>query len=164
MRSNKFRKFFEEHGIVMSVLNVKPIPVYMNGLHRHLYHARTKEDFFQKELQFIGQQEVLNQELYYDSANADGENLNPFGYQDRYDDYRRQPSGVHGSFRSSLNFWHMARDFASRPALNETFTDCFPTNRIYADQTSTEQLWIMANHSIQARRMVAKSGGTSFIK
>jgi len=158
LRSNRYRKFFEEHGYVYSFLSVKPKTMYVQGLHR-TWNRRTKEDFFQKELQHIGQQEILNKELYAAGAQPDG----VFGYQDRYDEYRRMESGVRGDFRTtSLDFWHYARIFSSAPALNSSFITSEPTKRVNQVQ-SKDVLWVMANHSIQARRMVASSG-SSFIK
>ncbi|AXH77578.1 MAG: major capsid protein [Microviridae sp.] len=158
MRSNRYRKFFEEHGYVLTLLSVKPKTMYTQGLHRH-WNRRTKEDFFQKELQHIGQQEVLNKELYADGTAADD---NTFGYQDRYDEYRRCESSIAGEFRTSeLDFWHMARIFQTRPTLNADFIKSVPTDRIFQVKTN-DVLWVMANHSIQARRIVSKTG-TSYI-
>lgn len=158
MRSNRYRKFFEEHGYVVTLLSVKPKTMYTQGLSRH-WNRRTKEDFFQKELQHIGQQEVLSKELYADGTAADD---NIFGYQDRYDEYRRTESSIAGEFRQSeLDFWHMARIFSNRPTLNGDFVKSVPTDRIYQVKTN-DVLWIMANHSIQARRIVSKTG-TSYI-
>lgn len=151
LRSNRYRRFFEEHGYVYTFISVKPKTIYAQGLPR-TWNRRTKEDFFQKELQFIGQQEVLNKELYAAHATPNG----TFGYQDRYDEYRRQESTIAGQFRGSqLNMWHMARLFSSDPALNATFVKCIPTDRVYA-VPSEHVLWCMVNHSIQARRLVAK--------
>jgi len=137
-------------------MSVRPKTVYMQGLFRH-WNRRTKDEFCQAELQHIGQQAIKNKELYAAHATPDG----TFGYQDRYDEYRRAESLVSGEFRTTLNFWHMARDFGSTPALNGTFVSCAPTERIFA-VPSTDNLWIMANHSIQARRLVAATG-KSFI-
>ena len=156
MRSNRYRRFFEEHGYVYSFMSVRPKTVYMQGLFRH-WNRRTKEDFWQKELEHVGQQEVLNKELYAAHPQPNG----IFGFQDRYDEYRRAESLVSGEFRTTLNFWHMAREFGSTPALNGTFVSCAPTERIFA-VPSTDNLWVMANHSIQARRLVSQKGN-SFI-
>lgn len=156
MRSRRYRRFFEEHGYVLSLASIKPKTIYSQGLSRH-WNRRTKEDFFQKELQHIGQQEVLNKEVYAAHATPDG----VFGYQDRYDEYRRQESQVAGEFRTTLNYWHMAREFSSDPALNASFVKCVPTERIFA-VSSTDVMWCMFRHSIQARRLVAGSGN-SFI-
>lgn len=155
IRSNRFRRFFEEHGVVLSFMSVKPKTMYVQGLAR-MWNRRVKEDFWQKELQHIGQQELLNKELYAAHAQPDG----TFGYQDRYDEYRHQESQVSGEFRSTLDMWHMARIFASAPTLNADFVKSNPTKRVLAVQ-NTDALWCMINHSIQARRLVSKTG-TSF--
>ncbi len=156
LRSNRYRKFFEEHGYVITTISVKPKTIYGNLLHR-TWNRRSKEDFFQKELQHIGQQEVLNKEVYAAHSNPDG----TFGYQDRYDEYRRAESSVAGEFRDILDYWHYARIFESDPALNADFVKSDPTKRVNASAVN-DVLYIMANHSIQARRIIA-STGSSFI-
>lgn len=156
VRSNRYRRFFEEHGYVFSLMSVKPTTMYSQGIHR-TWNRRTKEDFFQRELQHIGQQEVLNKELYAAHGTPDG----TWGYQDRYDEYRRSESGVAGQFRSTLNFWHYGRMFASAPALNAAFVNCDPTKRVNA-VTSEDCLWVMCNNRIVARRLVSGSA-RSFI-
>ena len=99
------------------------------------------------------QQEVLNKEIYAASATPNG----TFGYQDRYDEYRRTESTIAGEFRTStLDYWHMARIFGSAPTLNSSFVSADPTGRVFAVSPSiSNSLWIMANHSIQARRLVS---------
>lgn len=151
-RSNRYRRFFEEHGYIFTFISVKPKTMYAQGLFR-TWNRRVKEDFFQKELQHIGQQEVLNKEVYAPHASPDG----VFGYSDRYDEYRRTESSIAGEFRTStLDFWHMARIFGSAPALNADFVKSVPTERVFA-VPSEDVLYIMANHSIQARRLVDSS-------
>ncbi len=153
LRTNRYRRFIEEHGYIYSFLSVRPKTMYVQGLPR-TWNRRTKEDFFQMELQAIGQQEIKNKELYAAHATPEG----VFGYADRYDEYRRLESTIGGEFRTTvLDFWHMARIFSADPALNSTFVTSVPTKRINAVQTN-DVLWVMANHSIQARRMVAKTG------
>lgn len=151
-RSNRYRRFFEEHGYVYSFISVRPKTIYAQGLPR-TWNKRTKEEFWQRELQHIGQQEVKNLEVYADHSDPDG----TFGYQDRYDEYRRQESTIAGEFRDTLDFWHMARIFDSQPALNASFVQANPTERIFA-VPSTDVLYIYARHSIQARRLVAQTG------
>lgn len=159
MRSNRFRRFFEEHGYIFSFISLMPKSMYAQGIRRTLLRL-VKEDFWQRELQHIGQQIVWNAEVYGDTATPTG----TFGYQDRYDEYRRMESGIAGQFRTSLlNFWHMARIFGSQPVLNASFVQGNPTNRIFADQTGDDNIYAMVSHSIQARRLVAPVGN-SFIK
>lgn len=154
LRSNRYRRYFEEHGVVMSLLSARPKTIYMQGMSR-MWNRRTKEDFWQKELEGIGQQAILKKEIYA----VDGTNQDiTFGYQDRYDEYRRIESTVAGEFRSStLNHWHMAREFSSAPALNATFVKSVPTERTFA-VPSEDVLYVYAKHSIQARRLVAQTG------
>lgn len=152
LRSRRFRRYFEEHGVVISLMSVRPRSMYMDGLHRS-WSRTTKEDFYQPELEAIGQQEVLNKEVYAAHATPTG----VFGYNDRYAEYRHIPSHISGEFRSTLNMWHLARDFSSDPALNSTFVTCTPGKRIHAD-TSGDQLWTMVSHSIKTRSPVAPPG------
>lgn len=151
-RSNRFRRFFEEHGYIHSFVSIRPKSMYIQGL-RRTFNRTTKEDYWQKELEHIGQQAVLNKEVYLAHATPDG----TFGYQDRYDEYRREESWVSGEFRSTLNMWHFARSFASDPALNATFVKCVPSEAPFA-VNSTNTMWLMVKNSVQARRMVAKTG------
>lgn len=156
-RSPRYRRYMEEHGYVLTLMSVRPKTMYADGLPR-TWNRRLKEDFWQKELQHIGQQEILNKELYAAHSSPDG----TFGYQDRYDEYRRQESSIAGEFRESvLDYWHLARMFASDPALNSSFVQSVPTKRVFAVETN-DTLYCMARHSIQARRMVAGKG-SSFI-
>lgn len=157
VRSNRYRRYFEEHGYVFSCISVRPKTIYAQGLFRH-WNRRTKEDFWQLELQHIGQQAVLNKEVYAAHASPN----NTFGFQDRYDEYRRTESSVAGEFRTSvLDYWHLARIFSSSPALNATFVSSVPTKRVFAAQEN-DVLYAMVRHSIQARRNVAQTG-KSFI-
>lgn len=154
VRSNRYRRFFEEHGYVYSFISIKPKTIYAQGLHR-TWNRRTKEDFWQKELQHIGSQTILNKELYAAHPQPDG----TFGYQDRYDEYRRMESSIAGEFRTTLDFWHMARIFGSAPALNAAFIKSDPTQDIFA-VPSSDNIYAMCSHSIQARRLISATGST----
>lgn len=148
MRSNRYRRFIPEHGYILSLLSIQPRAIYGNGLARHL-NRTTKEDFYQKELEFIGQQEVLNKEVYAAHATPNG----VFGYSDRYAEYTEEPSTIAGEFRTVLDHWHYARIFSSDPALNSTFVTCSPADdRVFA-VPSQDVIYVMAKHSIQARRL-----------
>lgn len=155
MRSKRMRRFIPEHGYVMSLLYVRPIPVYAQGVER-LWHRETKEDYWQREFEHIGQQEVLNREVYADGTEAD---TGVFGYQNRYDEYRRGVNTISGEFRTTQDYWHMARIFANRPALNADFVMSNPTDRIFqATEQQSDQLYCMVQNNIIARRLVSKNG------
>lgn len=159
LRSNRYRRFFEEHGWVISLISVRPKTVYSQSLQQK-WNRRTKEDHWQLELQHIGQEEVLNKEVYVNHATPDG----VFGYNDRYGTYRREESQVTGAFlSSSYQEWHMARIFGSTPALNASFVEADPTTRIFQQSlTAQNQMQMMVSHNVQARRLVSREG-TSFI-
>jgi len=148
MRTNRYRRFFEEHGIVMSLMSVVPKSIYTTALDRG-FNRLVKEDYFQRELQHLGEQEIPNREVQSNHSSLD----DVFGYQARYDEYRSKSSSISGEFRSTLNNWHYGREFAGDIALNQSFTDATPTKRVNAS-SDTDALYILANHSIQARRML----------
>lgn len=154
MRSNSYVRFFEEHGIVLSLLHVKPIPMYMQSLHK-MWFRSTKEDFFQKEFEILGMQEILNKEVKFDHSSPDA----TFGYTERFNDYRRIPNTVHGQFadfnNTEMMSYHMARHLQGDVALNSAFCTCNPTNRNFAD-TSYDQLQLTVQHRLAARRLVSK--------
>lgn len=150
LRTNRFRKFFEEHGIVLTLMSIRPKSMYTQGLHKK-WSREVNEDYFQKELQFIGEDEVYNKEVYADHTTPDG----IFSYQARYDEYRSIPSTISGEFLSTLDHYHEGRIFSSDPSLNQSFVECTPPKRIIASP-GTDMFYVMANHSIQARRMMAK--------
>lgn len=158
MRGNRYMKHFEEHGYVMTLFAVQPRTMYPQGL-RRTWNRRDKYDFFQPETAHIGQQEILNKEIYAGAASPNG----IFGWADRYDEYRGEPSRVAGEFRTSqLDYWHQARIFSSEPALNAAFVSSNPTERVFA-VPSEDVIYVNANHSIQARRAVPRFA-SSFIR
>lgn len=147
-RSNRYRRYFEEHGIMMSLMYVMPEPVYGQGVDRS-FLRKTKEDYWQPEYEHIGQQAVQNQEVYATATDREG----TFGWGDRYDEYRGSLSVVGGEFRTTLNYWNMYRDFADAPVLNGDFITGNPTTRIFPAPTA-QQLYVMVNHNLKARRFV----------
>lgn len=148
VRTPSFRKFFEEHGYVYTLCSVRPSSMYLDGIPRE-FLKRTKEDFYQRELVHLGQQEVDAREVNF------GDDEGVFGYQDRYDEYRTQWSQVGQDFKSTLSSWHLGRDIPPGQALNADFIRCNPSDRIFQVQ-SGDNLWVMANHKVVARRLLPK--------
>ena len=154
MQSNRYRKFFSEHGYIHTLMYIRPKTVYSQGLEKHWFRS-SKEDYWQKEFQKIGMQEIYNKEVYAGHTTPDG----TFAYQDRYDEYRKSFSKISGDFHANENLehWHMAREFTSDPAFNSTFVTANPTNRVYAS-TTDDQLYVFAHHNLRARRLLARDG------
>jgi hypothetical protein len=89
-----------------------------------MWSRSTRWDFYWPALSHIGEQAVLSKEIYTDGSSSDDD---VFGYQERYAEYRYKPSLITGQFRSNysstLDVWHLAQDFSSRPTLNSTFIE-----------------------------------------
>jgi len=149
-RTNAYRKFFEEHGYIITCFSARPKATYLNGAHREFF-KKSKEDYYQQELVHLGQQEVLNQELHIEHDDPSG----TFGFQDRYNEYRSHPSFVGQDFRDLLDTWHLGRDLPTNVALNENFIECQPSKRIFQVGTD-DTLWCMFNHHVVARRLLPK--------
>lgn len=151
-RTRRFRRFFEEHSLVMTLAFIRPVALYTQALNK-MWSRTLKEDYWQRELQHIGQQEVENKEVYALGESPEG----VFGYMDRYDEYRSAQNTICGDFRTSLDYWHLGRVFSSQPVLNSDFVSCNPSKRIFAEQTADE-FYCMFLHSVQARRLVSRKG------
>lgn len=155
MRSGRFRYYCHEHGFLITILCVRPQAVYTQGLER-MWFRKTRWDYWNPEFQHIGQQEVLNKEVYADGTDRDEE---VFGYQNRFDEYRRGKNHVTGEFRTTLDFWNMARVFENRPALNSEFITCNPTDRIFQlSESLSDQLYCMINNKLLAKRLLSRNG------
>lgn len=118
-----FSKSFVEHGYVIGLACARADITYQQGINK-MWLRENRYDFFWPKLQEIGEQAILNKEIYAQGT-GHSEDDNVFGYQERYAEYRYMPSLIKGQFRStyaqSLDYWHMAEEFGSLPALNSTF-------------------------------------------
>lgn len=150
-----FVKSFEEHGVILALCSVRADLTYQQGIHK-MWSRRTREDFFWPTFAEIGEQAVLNQEIFYsDNPVTDAA---VFGYQERYGCYRYKPSLITGQFRSdfatSLDSWHLSQDFASVPTLNSTFIqETPPIDRVVAVAASAHFLLDAHIQCICARPM-----------
>lgn len=130
---SKWNKTFLEHGVVIGLLNFRTDIVYQQGM-RRMWNRRTRWDFYMPDMAHLGEQAVLNREIFYSGG---GDTDAVFGYQERWAEYRYFPSYVSGMFRSSyaetLDTWHFALEFDSTPQLNTLFiTDLPPLGRALA--------------------------------
>lgn len=159
LRSRPYRKFFEEHGFVISVLFVRPKTMYQQGIER-MDLRRTREDFWQPELQHLGQQTVTVAEIYAAAADP----TIKFCFQDRFDELRRSENSVCAAFRGgeNLDYYTAARFLSSEPSFNGDFVKCVPTKDIF-QAPSEDGLLFQSRHVLPARRQVTKVG-SSFIK
>ena len=134
-----FVKSFTEHGVLIGLVSVRAEMTYQQGMSR-MWTRQTRLDFYWPALAHIGEQAVLNQEIYTQGTSAD---TDVFGYQERYGEYRYKPSMVTGKMRSTdpapLDTWHLAQKFTSLPVLNDSFiVENPPVSRVIAVPSEPE--------------------------
>lgn len=152
-RDHMFKRYFKEHGHILGIINIQPKTSYQQGIRRQ-FSKFDKFDYAFNELEHIGEQEILNKELYVDLG--DGLNNEPFGAIPRYSEYKYIPSTVHGEFReTSMNDWHMGRIFENRPLLNKDFIEANPTQRVFAVTDDPNVCWVEMFHNIQVNRQLS---------
>lgn len=130
-------KTFTEHTVIIGLANVRADLSYQQGVPR-MFSRRTKYDFYWPELANLGEQAVLNKEIYAQGTADDNET---FGYQERWAEYRYHPNTITGQFRSTapqtLDYWHLAQKFESLPTLSQEFIEeHVPIDRVLAVNTS----------------------------
>ncbi len=138
-----FTKSFTEHGVLLGLVCVRADLTYQQGVAR-MWARRTRYDFFWPALAHIGEQAVIQQEIFVSGTPATDDLV--FGYQERYAEYRYKQSEVTSRFRSnhatSLDVWHLSQDFAAAPLLNAAFiVDNPPIDRVIAVPTEPHFLF-----------------------
>ncbi|QKI28908.1 VP1 [Kummerowia striata gokushovirus] len=140
-----FSKSFTEHGVIIGLVMVRADLNYQDGLNR-MFSRSTRFDFYWPALAHIGEQAVLNKEIYAVGSANPSQDAAVFGYQERYAEYRYKPSIITGQMRSNattpLDTWHLAQDFSSLPVLNSTFIqEDPPVDRVIAVPTEPHILF-----------------------
>lgn len=153
-----FSKSFVEHGYVIGLACARADITYQQGINK-LWNRSTRYDFFWPKLQELGEQSILNKEIYLDGS-ANDELV--FGYQERYAEYRYKPSEIHGRFRSTfatpLDMWHLAEEFTALPGLNAAFIEQnTPIERAIAIDTEPDLLFDAYFKFTHARPMLSYS-------
>uniref|UniRef100_A0AAU8AZA2 Major capsid protein n=1 Tax=Dulem virus 147 TaxID=3145624 RepID=A0AAU8AZA2_9VIRU len=116
-----FIKSFTEHGFVIGVMVARYDHTYQQGLER-LWSRKDRFDYYWPVFANIGEQAIKNKEIYAQGTAEDDE---VFGYQEAWADYRYKPNRVTGEMRSSyaqsLDVWHLADDYSTRPSLSDSW-------------------------------------------
>ena len=142
VQGHGFSKSFVEHGVIIGMACVFADLTYQQGMNR-MWSRRDRWDFYWPALAHLGEQAVLNEEIYTQGTSADQD---VFGYQERYAEYRYKPSQITGKMRSnasgSLDVWHLSKDFGSVPVLNASFIEENPPiDRVVALPTEPDLLF-----------------------
>lgn len=140
-----FIKSFTEHCVIIGMVSARADLNYQQGLDR-MFSRRTRWDFYWPALAHLGEQAVLNKEIYAQGTANPTQDAAVFGYQERFAEYRYKPSRITGQMRSNyaqtLDVWHLAQQFSSLPILNSTFIqDDPPIDRIIAVPSRPHFLW-----------------------
>lgn len=138
---NGFTRSFTEHGVIIGLVSIRADLNYQQGIDR-TFSRKTRYDFYWPSFSHLGEQAVLNKEIYAQGTDADDD---VFGYNERYAEYRYKPSLITGKFRSSdpqtLDSWHLAQNFGNLPTLSSQFIEENPPiKRVIAVQDEPEFL------------------------
>lgn len=145
--------YCEEHGYIIGIMSVMPKTAYQQGIPKHFLKTSFL-DYAWPSFVHLGEQEVKNKEVYAFQGAAGEET---FGYVPRYGEYRFENNRVAGNMRTSLDFWHLGRIFATPPALNQSFVECIPDDRIFA-VTEGQALIAHVYNKVSALRPLPKYG------
>lgn len=149
----------KEHGYIIGIMSVMPKTAYQQGIPRTYQKISDPLDYYWPSFANIGEQGVINQEIYAYTANNGG----IFGYIPRYSEYKYMPNRVAGNFRDTLSYWHLGRIFSSAPVLNIDFINCNPRTDIFAvEDPEVDNLYCHVFHKIKAVRPMPKYGNPSF--
>ena len=134
-----FSKSFVEHGYIIGLVNVRADLSYQQGVNR-MWSRKSRLDFYFPVLAHLGEQAILNKEIYAQGIAADDQ---VFGYQERFAEYRYSPSVITGKMRSTdpqtLDIWHLAQKFDNLPTLSSQFIqDNPPVSRVVAVQSEPQ--------------------------
>ena len=177
--SMAFQTQIEEHGYIMGIMSIMPKPGYSQGVPRH-FLRQEKFDYFWPELANLGEQEVKQVEIYVNDTtitktdadevvptNQNAISLPTFGYQQRYAEYKYGQNTIHGDFRNTLHYWHMARKFDGVPALNDLFHEVDPEDEsitnVFAVTDKVDTCWVQLYHDVKARRPMPYFANPSLI-
>lgn len=153
-QNNGFTKSFVEHGWVIGFVSVRADLTYQQGIPR-AFSRKTKYDFYWPTFAHLGEQAILNKEIYAQGTSVDDE---VFGYQERYAEYRYNPSKITGKLRSaapqSLDVWHLSQNFLNLPTLSADFIEEHPpVDRIVAVQNEPQFVLDAMINNRTTRRM-----------
>lgn len=142
--SGSFTKSFTEHGFIIGLACVRTDHTYQQGIER-MWSRRKRFDFYWPVLANIGEQAILNKEIYAQGNKVDDE---AFGYQEAWADYRYKSNRVSGAFRSTyskpLDSWHFGDLYSALPTLGSVWISETKVNvdRTLAVTSSVEDQFI----------------------
>ena len=149
-----FTKSFVEHGWIIGLMSVRSDISYQQGVHRQ-WTRQGRYDYYWPVFAHLGEQPVLNKEIFVQGTAEDDE---PFGYQERYAEYRYDQNMITGKLRStdpqSLDMWHLSQEFENLPTLSEQFIqENPPLERVLAVTSEPQFIGVISVNSQWTRAM-----------
>ena len=155
LHNHGFTNSFTEHGVIIGLVSVRADLTYQQGVHK-MWNRSTRYDFYFPAFAMLGEQAILNKEIYATGGTTDDA---VFGYQERWAEYRYKPSQISGYFKSTdanpIDGWHLAQHFTALPTLGDTFIqDHPPLQRVIAvgDQAKGQEFIFDSFFNIQMAR------------
>jgi len=160
VNSGRYGKYFcQEHGYIIGIMSIMPKTAYQQGIPKHFLKTQDPFQFYWPQFANIGEQEVLNKEVFAYQVNGN----ETFGYVPRYSEYKFENNRVAGQFRTSQDFWHAGRIFDVAPVLNDQFVVANPTQRIFAvTDPNVDQMICHVLNKVKAVRGMPMYGTPSF--
>lgn len=159
-------RYFDEHGYILVIMSIRPRASYMQGIPRDFLKTDNL-DFYFPEFANLGEQPIYEAELWNDPDVSDNSTaFKTFGYSPRYAEYKYIPSRVCGDFRSSMDYYHMARKFKTEPKLNNSFVSLNEKSdgldRVFAALSENgkeyQHYWFDVAHNIKVSRVMPRYG------
>lgn len=119
----------KEHGLFIGIATIVPKTLYSQGIERQCIKT-TKYDYYIPEFAHISEQPIYRGEIYATATSS--ENNTVFGFQGAWNEMRMRRNIACGAFNSTIDYWHLGRQFSSAPSLNDTFLSCVPRKDIFA--------------------------------
>lgn len=166
-KTHQFNYSTPEHGWIIGFMSIMPKANYMDGVPR-LFYGLDRFSEYWPSFAHLGEQPIQNMELSVLAGYSDiNDSSNPFGYTPRYAEYKTRQDSVHGAFRTTLKYWHMAREFTTVPTLSEAFIDTPPnSNRVFATSSdipaNTDHFLCQIYNRVKAIRPMPKYGVPHF--
>lgn len=152
-RNHGYTQAFTEHGLILGLAMVRADLNYQQTLHKR-WSRLTRLDYYMPVFSHLGEQAILNKEIYCDGSANDA---NVFGYTEAWSEYRYHDSMITGLMRSTsantIDYWHLAQKFTALPTLNSTFIEeTPPLQRILAVGAGAAGQELIGDFSFRIRK------------
>lgn len=156
---HSFEHFCDEHGFIIGILEIKPMPLYQDALPKFLL-KHDAFDYYFPEFGKIGMQPISNKELSFGTSYVEGTMDKVFGYQRAWYDYLESLDEVHGLFRSDFRNFLLARDFGKTPVLGEDFltVNNFDINNTFYSDDGNDKILGQIYHKLTIKRPIPLYG------